>query len=63
MNLKPRLTAIIFSMTEARMQLDALPESPRSTQIASVRRILCAVTAKLEVLESELSLEEERQRK
>lgn len=35
---------------------------PNATQIAAIRRILCSVTARLEVMESEAALAEERER-
>lgn len=58
-----RLKLAQVEVSEAAKLLLKLPDQPTSIQIAAIRRMIMAATAKLEILQSEASLREERERK
>lgn len=57
-----RLALVKVEVGEALLLLKELPPQPTSIQIAAIRRMIMAATAKLEILQSEAELREESER-
>lgn len=57
-----RLSLVRVEVKEASKLLNELPDQPTSIQVAAIRRMLNAASAKLEVMGSEAALREEKER-